>query len=273
MIVVGNAAKQGYRMLKTFNATRYVTPLREGGSLPAIVEVDDGSLFVMKFMGAGQGVKALIAELLAGEIGRLLGLNVPELAFIELDPTVGRAEPNPEIQDILRGSIGLNLGLRYLPQAHIFNLLLAPPPDEALASAIVWFDAYVTNVDRTARNVNMLIWQDDLWLIDHGASLYFHHNWANYMERSRNAFTLIKEHTLLSLAGQLAAADAAARRQLTAEALGRIIDVIPAAWLTGEPQFAGPGEYRAAYLAYLLERLAGSAIFVEEANRARQGLL
>ena len=260
-------------MLKTYTATRYVTPLREGGSLPAIVEVDDGSLFVMKFVGAGQGAKALIAELLAGEIGRLLGLNVPELAFIELDPLVARSEPHQEIQDLLQASIGLNLGLRFLPESHAFNVMLAPPPDEALASRIVWFDAYVTNVDRTARNVNMLIWQEALWLIDHGAALYFHHSWDNYLARSRTPFGPIKEHTLLPLAGQLADADSAARLQLNADLLRQIIELIPEPWLANEPLFESVTAHRGAYLAYLLSRLEASEVFVEEANRARSELL
>ena len=257
-------------MLKTFTATRYVTPLREGGSLPAIVEVDDGSLFVMKFVGAGQGPKALIAELVAGEIARLLGLNVPELALIELDSSVGRSEPDPEIQDLLRGSVGLNLGLRYLPNAHAFNLLLAPPPDAALASQIVWFDAYVTNVDRTPRNVNMLIWEEGLWLIDHGASLYFHHNWNNYLERSRNTFSMIKDHTLISLADQLETANTGAQAQLTAAVLWDVVNLIPKVWLDGEATFASLTEHREAYIAYLLRRLEMSSLFVEEAIRAHQ---
>jgi len=260
-------------MLKTYTATRYVTPLREGGSLPAIVEVDDGSLFVMKFVGAGQGPKALIAELVAGEIGRRLGLNVPELAFIELDPMVARSEPDQEIQDLLQASIGLNLGLRFLPESHAFNVMLAPPPDVALASRIVWFDAYVTNVDRTARNVNMLVWQDDLWLIDHGAALYFHHSWDDYLTRSRTPFTPIKEHTLLKLAADLSETDGAARLHLNAEMLQSIIDLIPEEWLVGESTFKSVTAHRGAYLAYLLSRLEASAIFVEEANRARAQLV
>src|SRR5450756_566169 len=181
-------------MIKTVNAIRYVTPLREGGSLPAIVETDDGQMYVMKFVGAGQGPKALIAELVAGEIGRALGLRVPELALINLDPELGPSEPDPEIFDLLRLSVGLNLGMRFLPKAFAYNPILPPPLDTALASAIVWFDAYVTNVDRTIRNVNILVWEKELWLIDHGASLYFHHDWRDdYLERSRTPFPLIKD--------------------------------------------------------------------------------
>jgi hypothetical protein len=164
-------------MIKTVKAIRYVTPLREGGSMPAISEADDEQMYVIKFVGAGQGRKALIAELVAGEIGRALGLHVPEIAFIELDPKLGPSEPDPEIFDLLRASVGLNLGLRYLPNAFAYNPLPTAAPSAELASAIVWFDAYVTNVDRTARNVNILLWQENLWLIDHGAALYFHHDW------------------------------------------------------------------------------------------------
>ena len=260
-------------MIKTVTATRYITPLREGGSLPAIIEADDGVLYVMKFVGAGQGPKALIAELVAGEIARALGLPVPQIVFIQLDPALGRSEPDPEIQDLLKASAGLNLGLRYLPNTFAFNPLLKPPPPPDLASAIVWFDAYVTNVDRTPRNVNMLIRQDKLWLIDHGATLYFHHNWNDYLAHSRTPFPLIKDHTLLSLADTLPDADTALRVRLTPELIRRIIDLIPAPWLGQEPGFAGHAEHRQAYVAYLLSRLEASPIFVEEAVRARTKLV
>jgi hypothetical protein len=260
--------------VKTVAAIQYLTPLREGGSLPAIVEADDGQLYVMKFVGAGQGPKALIAELVAGEIARALGLLVPEIVLMQLDPKLARSEPNPEIQDLLRASAGrLNLGLRYLPNAFAFNMLLKPPPDPDLASAIVWFDAYVTNVDRTPRNVNLLIWQDRLWLIDHGASLYFHHDWDNYLARSRNPFPLIKDHTLLPFAGKLPEAGAALRPRLTPSLIRQIVELIPDEWLGPEPHFAGQAEHRQAYSAYLLERLAASTIFVEEALHARAQLL
>jgi hypothetical protein len=261
-------------MIKTVTAMRYLTPLREGGSLPAIVEADDGLLYVMKFVGAGQGPKALIAELIAGEIGRLLGFNVPELALMELDPTLGRSEPDAEIQDLLQASAGrLNLGLRYLPNAFSFNLLLKPPPDPDLASQIVWFDAYVTNVDRTPRNVNLLIWQEKLWLIDHGASLYFHHDWQNYLARSQSPFPLIKDHTLISFAGRIPDADVALRPRLTPPLIRQIIDWIPEQWLAGEPTFATLAEHREAYQAYLLNRLAASSVFVEEAVNAHAKLV
>jgi hypothetical protein len=255
--------------IETVTAIRYLTPLREGGSLPAVVEADDGGLYVMKFVGSGHGSKALIAELVAGEIGRALGLRVPEIVFIELDPALGPSEPNAEIRDLLRASVGLNLGLRYLPNAFTFNPLLKPPPDAGLASAIVWFDAYVTNVDRTPRNVNILIWQEELWLIDHGSALYFHYNWNGYMKRSHTPFSRIKDHTLLPFASDLDGADTALRSRLTPEVIQHIVGLIPGGWLDGEPGFADQAEHRQAYAAYLLSRLEASHLFVEEAKHAR----
>src|SRR5919202_3392890 len=177
---------------RTVKATRYVTPLREGGSLPAIVEADDDGLYVLKFRGAGQGPKALIAELLAGELARALALTVPEIVFVEVAAELARTEPDPEIQDLIRASEGLNLALDYLPGSVAFDPV-AEAVEPELASAVVWFDAYVTNVDRTARNTNMLIWHRRLWLIDHGAAFYFHHNWENYLERSRGAFKQVRD--------------------------------------------------------------------------------
>lgn len=260
-------------MIRTVLATRYITPLREGGSLPALVEADDGALYVMKFTGAGQGVKALIAEVVAGEIARGLGLLVPELVFLELDGKLGRSEPDPEIQDLLRRSEGLNLGMRYLPSAFAFNQLLRPPPSAELASAIVWFDAYVTNVDRTARNVNLLLWQNKLWLIDQGAALYFHHDWKNYLERSKTPFAHIKQHTLLGFAAALPEAHAQLVPQLTPELLAAAVDLIPEAWLGEEPAFASRDEHRRAYLNYLVSRRDAASIFLEEAIHARAQLV
>jgi hypothetical protein len=261
-------------MIKTVNAIRYITPLREGGSLPAVVEADDGEMYVMKFVGAGQGPKALIAELVAGEIGRLLGLQIPEPVLLELDHRLGRAEPNAEIQDLLQRSANrLNLGLRYLPNAFEFNLLLKPPPDADLASTIVWFDAYVTNVDRTARNVNMLLWQEGLWLIDHGASLYFHHDWNDYLQRSQSPFRQIKDHTLISLATNLRGVDETLRSRLTPEVIDKVVSMIPNEWLGQEAAFTSYGEHREAYVTYLLSRLNVSSIFVEEAINAHQQLV
>lgn len=258
--------------IRTVHAIRYITPLREGGSLPALVEADDGDLYVMKFVGAGQGAKALIAELIAGEIGRTLGLNIPEVVFIEMDESLSRSEGHQEIRDLLRASIGLNLGLRYLPGAVEFNILLAPPPNAQLASEIVWFDAYVTNVDRTMRNVNMLFWQDDLWLIDHGASLYFHHSWDGFRERIRNPFPMIRQHTLLSLAAHLDEAHEKLRARLSTDLLRQVVDWVPERWLGGETLFADVEAHRQGYVEYLTHRLAAADLFVEEAQRARSAL-
>ena len=198
-------------MIRTVQATEYVTPLREGGSLPAIVEADDDGIYVLKFRGAGQGPRALIAELVSGELARLLGLRVPEIVFVDLDPRMAKTEPDPEIQDLLRQSEGLNLALDYLPGSITFDPLVAKPIEDRarLASEIVWFDALVTNVDRTAKNTNLLVWHRDLWLIDHGASLIFHHNWEGYAERSRTPFAGIRDHVLLRWASEITKVDEA----------------------------------------------------------------
>jgi hypothetical protein len=260
-------------MVRTVAATHYLTPLREGSSLPAIVEADDGQLYVMKFLGAGHGAKALIAELLAGEIGRALGLPVPEIVFVHLDPALGASEPDYEIHGLLRASSGLNLGMQYLPNAFAFDLLLQPPPSPDLASAIVWFDGYVTNLDRTPRNVNILLWEGQLWLIDHGSCLYFHHSWEDYLERSRTPFPFIKEHTLLPFADALSQADVELRERLTPQIIQEVVQQIPDVWLGDEQIFASPADHRQAYVAYLLSRREASAMFVEEARRARVELV
>jgi HipA-like kinase len=249
-------------------ATRYVTPLREGGSLPAIVEADDDGMYVLKFHGAGQGPKALIAELVAGEIGRAAGLPVPEIVFIELDPELARTEPDPEIQHLIRASAGLNLGLDYLPGAVTFDPVVEKP-DAELASAVVWFDAYVTNVDRTPRNTNMLVWHRRLWLIDHGATLYVHHAWENALERSQAPFPMIKDHVLLPCASALREADAKMSERVTPEIISRIVALIPDVWLEGDAAFSGSRQHRDAYIGYLLGRLEPPHAFLEEAIRAR----
>ena len=253
--------------LRTVSATRYVTPLREGGSLPAIIEADDDGMYVLKFHGAGQGPKALIAELVAGEIARASGLPVPEIVFVELDPELARTEPDPEIQDLIRASAGLNLALDYLPGAVMFDPV-AEKPNTDLASSIVWFDAFVTNVDRTPRNTNMLMWHKRLWLIDHGASLYFHHNWNNYLERSRDAFTLIKDHVLLRFADSLREADSKMTALVTPDIIEGIVRLIPEEWLVGD-SFGSSNQHRDAYVEYLLSRLEQPHNFLEEAIRAR----
>jgi hypothetical protein len=254
--------------MRTISATRYVAPLREGGSLPAVVEADDSGMYVLKFRGAGQGPKALIAELLAGEIARMAGLPVPEIVFIDLEADLGRTEPDPEIQDLIKASDGLNIGLDYLPGAVMFDPI-AEKPESHLASRIVWFDAYVTNVDRTIRNTNLLVWHRELQLIDHGAALYFHHDWNHSQGRSGDPFSMIKDHVLLPFASELEAADAYMSRQIKPEGIRNIVSLIPDGWLADNSPFETPAAYRNAYSAHLLRRLEGSRAFVEEAIRAR----
>ncbi|MFN8475924.1 MAG: HipA family kinase [Anaerolineae bacterium] len=258
-------------LLPTITAIRYVAPLREGGSVPAIVEADDDGTYVLKFRGAGQGRKALIAELVAGEIGRALGLPVPDLAVIELDGVLGRAEPDPEIKTIIDASVGTNLAVDYLPGSLGFGPLDERKVDGALASAIVWFDAYVSNVDRTPRNPNMLWWHRRLYLIDHGASLYFHHNWGD--DRSRSPFAVIKDHVLLRRANALEAIDEEMAARLPEDTIRQIVAAIPDDWLAPEPAFPEVATHRQAYVDYLLRRLEAPRPFVEEALRARAKLL
>jgi len=255
-------------LLRTVAATRYVTPLREGGSLPAIVEADDDGMYVLKFRGAGQGPKALIAELLAGELARAAGLPVPEIVFVELDPELARTEPDSEIQSLIGASAGLNLALDYLPGAVTFDAL-AEQPSADLASAVVWYDAFVTNVDRTPRNTNMLLWHRRLWLIDHGAALYFHYNWDSYLEQSKTPFPRIRDHALLGFASKLMDIDADLSRRLTPTIIAAIVALIPDDWLQGDAMFANRNEQRIAYERYLLARLEPPRTFVEEAIRAR----
>lgn len=256
--------------LRTVNVTRYVTPLREGGSLPAIAEADDGFLYVLKFRGAGQGVKSLIAELIGGEIARVLGLRVPELVFANLDEAFGRTEGDEEIQDLLKASTGLNLALHYLSGAVTFDPN-ATEVDSMLASKIVWLDCLLTNVDRTARNTNMLWWNRELWLIDHGASLYFHHSWDNWEEQSLKPFVQVKDHVLLPFATQIREADALLRPLLTPERIGAITALLPSEWLTthGEPADA----VREVYFRFLTNRLAHADNFLNAALHARTALI
>jgi hypothetical protein len=255
-------------LLRTVNATRYVTPLREGGSLPAIIEADDQGMYVLKFRGAGQGAKALIAELVAGEIARALGLPIPEIVFVELDAELARTEPDPEIQDLIKASAGLNLALDYLPGAVTFDPVVEHP-DVDLASAIVWFDALVTNVDRTPRNTNMLMWHRQLWLIDHGAALFFHHAWDDWLARSTAPFALIKDHVLLPLANRVAEVGETLAARLDSRTIDAIVENIPAAWLGGDVPFADHREHRDAYATWLKRRRDASRTLVEEAIRAR----
>ncbi len=256
--------------LRTVHVTRYITPLREGGSLPALVEADDGFLYVLKFRGAGQGIKVLIAELLVGEIARVLGLRVPELVFCELNEAFGRTEPDEEIQDLLRASTGRNLALHFLSGASTFDPLVTTVAPR-LASLVVWLDCLTLNVDRTARNTNMLLWHKELWLIDHGAALYVHHTGPQWVQSATRAFPSVKDHVLLPQATELAAADAECCARLTPAVLAAIIATIPTDWLT-EPDLT-PAEQRANYQYFLEARLAVSATFTQEADHARQALV
>jgi len=259
--------------ISTLSAVRYHVPLRQGGSLPAVVETDNDKLYVMKFLGAGQGAKALIAELVAGEIARALDLRIPEIVFITLDPNLPLSEPDPEIQDLLKASIGLNFGIGFLPEALEYNMLSTPKPDPYYASKIVWFDAYTLNIDRTPRNVNLLKWEDHLWLIDHGASLYFHHNWPGYENYIRSPFPMIRDHTLLPFANHLRQADDQVRNLLTDKQLRIIVDMIPDEWLSGDDYFSSHDDYRSAYFDFLRERRDHSGVFIQEAEHVRQAQL
>jgi hypothetical protein len=256
--------------LRTVNVTRYVTPLREGGSLPAIVEADDQFLYVLKFRGAGQGRKALIAELLGGEIARALGFKVPEIVLAQLDVAFGRIEGDEEIQDLLKASVGLNLGLHYLSGSITFDPL-AIKVDEKLASQIVWLDAFLLNMDRTARNTNMLWWHKELWLIDHGAALYFHHSWQDW-QKPQKPFPNIKDHVLLPLASELPVANLTFTTLLTREKINAIVSLIPAEWLI-EESFPSVEDHRNAYAQFLENRIADTDFFVNEARHARESLI
>ena len=258
--------------IRTVNVTRYVTPLREGGSLPAIAEADDEFLYVLKFRGSGQGLKTLVAELLGGEIARALGLKVPEIVFANLDTAFGRSEPDEEIQDLLKASVGLNLALHYLSGAITFDPVVSRP-DPLLASKIVWLDAYLTNVDRTARNTNMLIWNKELWLIDHGASLYFHHMGLDWKEPARRSFVQIKDHVLLPFAGKLEEVDALFKEILTEERLKSVTDLIPSEWLLQIAPDISAEEHREVYFNFLKARLESSEKFVKEALNAGKAII
>jgi hypothetical protein len=255
--------------MRRATATRYVTPLREGGSLPAIFEADDCGLYVVKFRSAGQGPKALVAEVIAAELARAAGLRVPERVAIEVDPALGRNEPDGEIRDLLKASAGLNLGFDYLPGSITFDPVAGPAPSAEEASAVVWFDAFVTNVDRTPRNTNLLTWHRQLWLIDHGAALYFQHAWDGREDRARMPFPLVRDHVLLPFASQLAAANDRLAPRLAGGAIPAAVAKVPDAFLAGDARFASPAEARAAYAGHLERRLAAASLFVEEAMRAR----
>ena len=258
------------RPLRIVEVTRYVTPLREGGSLPAIVEASDDGLYVLKFRGAGQGARALVAELISGEIARTLGLPVPEIVLATLDPDLARTEPDPEIHALIHDSAGLNLALDYLPGSIAYDPVVHTMPGD-LASRVVWFDAYVSNVDRTARNTNMLVWHRKPWLIDHGATLYFHHSpgWEAEPGRARGVFPAVKNHVLLPHATRIAGVDQEMAEVLTPEVIAGILALVPDGWLTdGRPE-PHPGDLRTAYSRYLQDRLLRPRAFAEEAARVR----
>ena len=253
--------------LRTVNVSRYITPLREGGSLPALVEADDDFKYVLKFRGAGHGVKALIAEFLGGQIARFLGLPVPELVFANLDEAFGRTEGDEEIQDLLKGSEGLNLGLHYLSGAIAYDPSVKIDP--LLASKIVWLDAFITNIDRTFNNTNLLLWHRELWIIDNGASFYFHHSWKDFEKHALNPFPYIKDHVLLSQATQLDEADKWAKEKLNDGFFSEIVALIPDEWLMWRDVQETPDEIRDVYFRFLKTRLMNSQHFLNEAGNAQ----
>jgi hypothetical protein len=250
-------------MLRKVNATRYVTPLREGGSLPGLVEADDDGLYVVKFRAAGQGLKALVAEVIVAELARTAGLRVPEIVLVQLAAELGHTEPDPEIQELVTGSAGLNCGIDFLPGALDYNPARPGEMDALEASEVVWLDAFTTNVDRTARNPNLLVWHRKTWLIDHGAALYQHHSDRDLVARAREPFPLIAEHVLLPLASELRAADARMAAVLDPAAVTAAVALVPDEWLGEEPAAA-----RTTYVEYLCARLATPRAFVDEAEAA-----
>ena len=251
-------------MLRTVIATRYVTPLREGGSLPGIVEADDDGLYVVKFRAAGQGLKALVAEVIVGELARTAGLRVPEIVLVELAPELGRTEPDPEINELVTGSAGLNCGIDFLPGSLDYNPARPADMGATEASEIVWLDAFTTNVDRTPRNPNLLVWHRQTWLIDHGAALYQHHSDRDLVARAHEPFPLIADHVLLPLASELQAVDGRLTAVLDRRAITAAVELVPDDWLGGEPDAA-----RAEYVAYFCARLEAPRAFVEETEAAR----
>lgn len=258
--------------IRTENVTRYIMPLREGGSLPALAEADDGFKYVLKFRGAGHGTKALIAEFIGGEIARTLGLKVPEIVFLNLDEAFGQSEGDEEIQDLLKWSRGLNLGLHFLSGALAFDPVVNTV-DAQTASCIVWLDALLTNIDRTVKNTNMLIWHKELWLIDHGASLYFHYTWNNWEKQSLSTFPQVKNHVLLPFASEIAEVDIQFKSLLTAEIITDIVNAIPEDWLDWDDCDETNQQKRNIYIEFLTRRIEHSELFVKEAQNVRQTLI
>lgn len=259
-------------MLRTVNVTRYISPLREGGSLPALAEADDDFKYVVKFKGNGHGTKALISELLGGEIARLLGLKIPELVFANLDEAFGRTEGDEEIQDLLQASQGTNIAMHFLSGAITYDPVVTKV-DELMASKIVWLDAFITNVDRTYKNTNMLMWYKELWLIDQGASFYFHHSWTGWEKTAQSAFTMIKDHVLLPQASKLTEVNTEFRPLLTEKKLREIVGLIPDEWLNWEGMDETPEQMRQVYFDFLMIRLQNTETFINEAINARKALI
>lgn len=258
--------------LRTVQATRYITPLREGGSLPAIMEADDGFMYVVKFRGAGQGVKSLIAEIIGSGIAKALGIKIPELVFVTLDESFGRSEPDEEIQDLLKASTGLNLGMHFLSGALTFDPLITTV-EPAIAAPIVWMDNLIQNVDRTAKNTNLLLWKGEIWMIDNGASLYFHHSWDNYLQAATKPFAQIKDHVLLAQADNLSATDADLSQKLDTAIFTEIVAQVPDEWLLIDAPFIDVAAHRQAYVEFLTKRLAVSAELTKHAIHARTTLI
>ena len=258
--------------LRFVNVIRYIEPLREGGSLPAIVEADDGFMYVLKFRGAGQGVKALIAELIGGLIAKELGLKMPEMVLANLDESYGKTEPDEEIRDLLKFSTGLNLGIHYLSGSITYDPVVKKI-DDLLASKIVWLDCFLLNVDRTAKNTNLLWWKNELWLIDHGASLYFHHSWNNWIELAKKPFSRVNDHVLLAQASELEKVNEDFSKTLTQERISEIVELIPEDWLLIDHPFLSISEHRAAYKEFLNTRMQHAHQFVKSAQDARATIL
>lgn len=258
--------------LRTVNVTRYITPLREGGSLPALTEADDGFKYVLKFRGGGHGTKALVSELIGGMVAKTIGMQIPELVFINLDEAFGRSEGDEEVQDLLQASRGLNLGLHFLSGALAFDPLINSIEPE-LASKIVWMDALLTNIDRTVRNTNLLMWHKELWLIDHGSTLYFHHSWENWEKYALSPFPQIKDHVLLPQASMLDKADSELKKVLTKDKITDIVNLIPDSWLNWSNEHETVEDIRKVYYNFLITRIENSENFLKGAQDAREILV
>ncbi|WP_405604859.1 HipA family kinase [Polaribacter sp. Asnod1-A03] len=254
--------------IRTVNVVQYLQPLREGGSLPAIVKGDDGFLYVLKFRGAGQGKKALISEFIGGELARVIGLNVPELVFMNLDDSFSKTEPDEEIQDLLKFSIGLNLGLHFLSSAITYDPLVSKV-DALTASKVVILDSLISNIDRTAKNTNLLNWKNELWIIDNGASFYFHHNWQTWENHLTRTFPLIKDHVLLPKATQLQKASEEIQLTINTNIISKVVKSIPEDWLLNEGDLFNPDEMRVAYIKFLNAKISMIDSLVKEAEDAR----